>query len=422
MNLKLNTCRLALLFIGLLSNIGLEGQTSDRLIAMQKQIDSLVLNGIDSSAFPGAQVLVVFKGEKLFHKTYGYHTYENKTKVQKEDLYDMASVTKVSTGLPILMKLWGEGRFDLDAPLSQYLPEFKKSNKGNLSYREMLSHQAGLKPYIVYWQNTLKKNGKFKSRTFKKEMSKKYPIEITNSLFLHKKYKQKMYKEIFNSDLELKKEYKYSGLLFQLLPRIVENITQEAFQAYLYKEIFEPINVKTLVYNPLIDFPRKRIVPTEMDTFWRKGLVQGTVHDEAAAMLGGISCNAGLFGTTEDLAKLFQMYVQKGFYNGNRILKETAVDEFTKRHFVADGNRRALGFDKPPLKYVFGDSYIAESASQESFGHSGFTGTFVWADPKAEIVFVFMSNRVYPDRSYRNLYNMNIRPMLHQAVYDALVD
>ena len=288
-----------------------------------------------------------------------------------------------------LMKLYGEGKFDLDAPLKQYFPKFKNSNKGDLIIREILAHQAQLKPYIVYWARTLKKNGKYKVRTFKGKESKRFPIYITDDLYLHRKYKNRIYKYIKKSALEEKKEYKYSGLFFLLLPEIINNLTGEDYETYLYKNIYQSIGAERLLYRPLNKYILNEIVPTEQDTFFRRRQIQGTVHDEAAAMLGGVSCNAGLFGNTESLYKLFQLYLNNGNYNGQQIIAENAVKEFTRCQYCQTGNRRGLGFDKPPIEYVEGASYIAKDASPESFGHSGFTGTFVWADPKNNSVFIF---------------------------------
>jgi CubicO group peptidase (beta-lactamase class C family) len=412
--------RLLLSFLILNFFFHLHSQNTIDSAFLEQKIDSIIYLGLDSLAYPGAQVLISLKGETVFHKTYGFHTFENEQEVHKDDLYDFASITKVTTGLPILMKLYGEGRFDLDAPLKSYLPKFKGSNKGNLTFREMLAHQAQLKPYIVFWQKALKKNGRFKRRTFNERPSKKYSIPITNDLFLHEKYRKRMVKTIKKSSLELEKEYKYSGLLFLLLPEIIENITGEDFVAYLSKNIYETIGASTLTYNPLTKFPIDRIIPTELDTFFRKQLIHGTVHDEAAAMLGGISCNAGLFGSAKDLDKLFQLYLNEGYWQGKSVIASKAIQEFTKCQFCETENRRGLGFDKPMIEYETGKGYVAKSASSQSFGHSGFTGTFVWADPKEDLIVIFLSNRVYPTRENRKLYSMNIRPMLHQVIYDSL--
>ena len=406
-----------LFFIFIIRGI-LHAQTPADFSLLENSIDAIVREGLDSQAYPGAQVLVAKDGNIILNKSYGYHTFEKITPVKNDDLYDLASITKVTTGLPILMKLYGEGKFDLDASLKTYFPKFKNSNKGNLIVREILAHQAQLQPYIVYWAKTVKKNGKFKSRTFKPKQSKRFPTHITDDLYLHRKYKNRIYKFIKKSPLDEIKEYKYSGLFFLLLPQIVSDLTGEDFETYLYKNIYQPIGANHLLYNPLNKFPASQIIPTEMDTLFRKKQVHGTVHDEAAAMLGGVSCNAGLFSNAEDLFKLFQLYLDGGAYNGQQIIPENAVKEFTRCQYCEMGNRRGLGFDKPMIEYVENGSYVARDASPESFGHSGFTGTFVWADPQNKTVVVFLSNRVYPTRENRKLYSMNIRPRIHQAVYD----
>ena len=383
---------------------------------MTHRLDSLIQLGIDSMAFPGAQILVRYRDSIIFHKTWGYHTYDNYRRVKQKDIYDLASVTKVSSGLPLLMKLYGEGHLNLDAPLSDYYKCFKRSNKKNLSLRQVLAHQARLKPYIIFWQEAKKDNGDYKRRTFKTSYSKKYPIRITDNLFMHKRYHKKMHKAIKKSELRDKKEYVYSGLAFLLMPDMIEDVTDQEFESYLRREIYQPIGADNLTYNPTEQFSIDEIIPTEYDTLWRHQLVHGTVHDEAAAMLDGVSCNAGLFGSAESLSRLFQLYLNKGSWDGRQIISERAVEMFTSYQY--DDNRRGLGFDKPLREYDAELSYVAESSSPRSFGHSGFTGTMVWADPEHELVYVFLSNRVYPYRSHRNLYRLSLRPQLHQAVYD----
>lgn len=389
--------------------------------SLEESVEAIIQEGLDSMAYPGCQVLVAYRGEIIMEKAYGYHTYEKIRPVQLTDLYDLASVTKVSTGLPVLMRLHGLGAFDLDTPSQTYYEPFKNTNKASLTYREMLAHQAGLQPYIVYWQNTLKKNGKFKVRTFKNKPSKKFNIPITEDLYMHKRYRHKMLKAIKTSDLSTEKKYRYSGLLFQIMPEIIEGIVKTDFETYLMDKIYRPLNIQRLTYNPLRLFDKEEIIPTEHDTFFRHTIVQGRVHDEAAAMLNGVSCNAGLFGNAHDLSKLFLMYMNGGQWNGQEIIAPSSIDEFTRYQYPDNDNRRGLGFDKPLLEYNESESYVARSASPSSYGHSGFTGTFVWADPENEILLIFLSNRVHPTRDNRKLYTLNIRPRLHQAIYDALL-
>ena len=391
-------------------------EAQDNYDLMSHRLDSLVQLGIDSMAFPGAQILVRHRDSIIYHKTWGHHTYDNIRAVKKNDIYDLASVTKVSSGLPILMKLYGEGLLNLDAPLKDYYKCFKRSNKKNLTLRQVLAHQARLRPYIVFWQEAKKDNGDYKRRTFKDSYSKKYPIRITDQLYMHKRYHKKMHKAIKDSKLRKKKEYVYSGLAFLLMPDMIQDATGRQFESYLKEEIFQPIGANRLTYNPTKQFGIDEIVPTEFDTLWRHQLVHGTVHDEAAAMLDGISCNAGLFGSAESLSRLFQLYINKGSWADRQIISEHAVEVFTSYQY--DDNRRGLGFDKPLREYDANLAYVAESSSPSSFGHSGFTGTMVWADPEHELVYVFLSNRVYPYRSHRQLYKMSLRPQLHQTVYD----
>ncbi len=387
---------------------------------LEDSITAIVEEGIRAQAYPGAQVLVAKDGVIVFHKTYGHHTYESLQAVGPNDLYDFASVTKVTSTLPALMKGYGEGKFDLDAPLKKYLPFFKKSDKADVTYRQLLAHNGGLKPSIVFWRGAKGKHGNWKQRSFRSHQSRRYPIPITDSLFLLKNYKKQIYKGIRDLPLSEKPGYVYSDLSFILYPAVVERLTGEPLEQYLKETFYRQLGANTLTYNPLRSFPKERIVPTERDSFFRKIQIQGTVHDETAAMLGGVSGHAGLFGSAGDLAKLVQMYLNGGEYGGERFITEAAVREFTRCQYCPEGNRRGLGFDKPLIEYDPVQRYVAESASPESFGHSGYTGTFFWADPKHNLMVIFLSNRVYPDRSHTGLSDLNIRPRVQQVVYDAM--
>ena len=384
-------------------------------------ISAIVEEGVRAKAFPGAQVLVAKDGKVILHEVYGYHTYDSLQRVQPTDIYDFASVTKVTSTLPALMKLNGEGRFDLDAPLKEYLPYFKKSNKSEFTYREFLAHFGRLRPSIVFWREAKKENGDWKRRSFKNKFSKRYSIPITDSLFLFKNYKKQIFKGIRDLPLTDSLSYVYSDLSFVLYPAVVEELTEMPLENYLNNSFYRPIGANTLTYNPLASFPKHRIVPTERDTFFRKKQIHGTVHDETAAMLNGISGHAGLFGSANDLAKLVQLYLNEGEYGGERLMRAESVQEFSRCQYCDKGNRRGLGFDKPLIEYDPEKSYVAKSASQESYGHSGYTGTFFWADPAHNLQIIFFSNRVYPYRSSRKLYELNIRPRIQQVVYDAII-
>lgn len=406
------------------------------LSVLEDSIKSIIEEGIGSRAFPGAQVLVARKGKVIYHEAFGNHTYEGGQKLSRDDLYDMASVTKISSGLAALLKWYGEGKLNLDAPLSTYLPETKGSNKATLKMRDILTHQARLRAWIPFWKGTLVGNSRnpwekswdnnrnndyrFKAKTFKLEKTGKYSIEVPGGLWLHQKYPDKMASYIYKSPLNVKPGYVYSDFFFILMPRVVKEQTGQEFEEYIKNQFYKPLGANTLTWNPLRFFDKTKIVPTERDTFFRMTLLQGNVHDEGAAMLNGISGHAGLFGTANDLAKLMQLYLNKGIYGGERLIEEKAFDEFTRCQYCPE-NHRGIGFDKPLLPFIPGKSSVARDASPESFGHSGYTGTFVWIDPKEELIYIFLSNRVYPTRESRAIYDLNIRPRIQQSIYDALI-
>lgn len=382
------------------------------------KIDSIASEAIRSKAMPGCQILVAKDNHVVYQKSFGYHTYDNLKKVTNTDLYDLASVTKVAGALPCLMKLYEEGKFDLDATMGTYLPYFKRGNKKTLTYREILAHQSGLFPYIVYWKTAIKKNGKFRRKTLSHEKNEDFSYELSPGLYLHNEYKKKIYKQIRKSKIGEKK-YSYSGLSFLLYPEIIESITGQNYEDYLYENFYKPLGASTLTYNPLSKYEVEKITPTEYDSIFRKVQVHGKVHDEAAAVMEGVSSNAGLFANANDLAKLFQMYCNYGTYGNKEYLNEETIMEFTRCQYPDNDNRRGLGFDRPlPEPHENGNT--AKSVSQLSFGHSGFTGTFAWADPESNLVYIFLSNRVYQTRENRKLYELNVRTNIQEVIYEAI--
>ncbi|MCM4169056.1 Beta-hexosaminidase [Arenibacter antarcticus] len=385
-----------------------------------KGVDSLMNQVIHANGIPGGQLLVAKNGKVVLHKAYGRQKYNDTTKVTLEDIYDLASVTKISSALPAVMKLYDEGKFDLNKGIADYLDYFKNSNKADANFKEILAHQAQFNPYITYWKNTLRKNGSYKWSTIKKDSSARFPIKITSNMWLHRNYRKKVFKAIKKSPLLEKKEYKYSGLLFMLLPTIIEEITQENFVEYVDQNFYDKLGAGRLTYNPDKKFDKKHIVPTEHDFIFRHLPVHGTVHDEGAAIMGGVSANAGLFSNANDLAKLMQMYLNMGTYGGEEFIKESTLKEFTKTQFPENNNHRGLGFDKPYLKYIGENSNTAKDASSESFGHTGFTGIMVWMDPKEELLYLFLSNRVLPTRANTTLYKLNTRTNIQQLLYNAI--
>jgi CubicO group peptidase (beta-lactamase class C family) len=383
-----------------------------------QKIDSLAAFAIRQGAIPGCQVLVAKDGQIIYQKSFGYHTYDSLREVKNTDLYDMASVTKVSAALPALMLLYDQGKFNPDATLSTYLSYFKNSNKSDLTFRELLTHQAGLTAWIPFWQYEMKKNGKFRKRAISDRESKKYSYELANGLYLKNNFQKRIYKEIKQSPVGEKK-YLYSDLSFYLYPEIVEKLSGQKYEDFLLDNFYKPLGAETMTYNPLAKYRLDRIVPTEYDSLFRKQLIHGNVHDEGSALMRGVSGHAGLFADANDLAKLWQMYCNYGEYGGRRFLSDTTMHEFTRCQFPENENRRALGFDRP-MSVPKPDGNTAVSVSQSSFGHTGFTGNFVWADPEINLVYIFLSNRVYPTRNNTKLYDLNIRTNIQEVIYEAL--
>ncbi|WP_188598259.1 serine hydrolase domain-containing protein [Polaribacter pacificus] len=388
------------------------------------KVDSILNDAIVKQAFPGAQVLVAKNHKIIFHKAYGFHSYDSLVKVSLNDVYDLASVTKILGPLPAIMKLYDEGKIDLDLPFSKYWKPWKgRSDKKNLSLREILAHQAGLEPYIVFLNEVLKKDKTVKPRFIQKKDKNRFTSQAYKQLFVKDRFKNKMYRQITRSKVSEEKKYTYSGLAFLLFPKLISDITNVDYALYLQEQFYTPLGASSLGYLPEHRSLSNAIVPTEYDSVFRKELTQNWVHDENAALMGGISGNAGLFGSAMDLAKIMQMYANYGYYNYKQYISKRTLKEFTKVQYPENDNRRGLGFDKPLLGNDTLDitqSYPAPEVSQESFGHGGFTGTFVWADPKNDLVFIFLSNRVYPSRTHRNIYELNIRPKVQQVFYQAI--
>jgi beta-N-acetylhexosaminidase len=390
---------------------------------LSRKIDSLAQLGIDSFAYPGCQVLIAKDGNVIFHKCYGFHTYENEREVRYDDIYDWASLTKVTGPLPAIMKLVDEGKIDIDDPLSRYWPGFAGTDKERIKIREILAHQSGLPAWIPFWRMALDKKGRLSRNIFKNQPSVQFNIRVSNHWFLNNRFREMIFDTIRTSKLLPYRRYVYSGLAFYLFPDIISSITGEPYEKYIKNTFYLPLGAESVTYNAYKYFPLYRIIPTENDDFFRNEKLCGFVHDEGAAMMGGVSGNAGLFGNITDLAKIFQMYLQKGYYGGKRYISAETVNEFIRIQYPENNNRRGLGFDKPYIdnkKRKLEDAYPAVDAGESSFGHTGYTGTFVWADPENGLLFIFMSNRVHPKRENNKLTELNIRTAMHQSVYDCI--
>jgi len=389
---------------------------------IHSKVDSIINEGIRQNAFPGAQLLVAKEGKIIFHEAYGFHTYDSVQAVALNDIYDLASVTKIAGPLPAIMKLVDEGKLDLDAPFSNYWKSWRgRKDKKDLTLREILAHQAGLEPYIVFLNKVMKRD-RLKKRFIQETKSNRFQRQAYDGIYVKNKFQNKMHRIIRRSDVSADKKYRYSGLTFLIFPELIEQLTDIPYEKYLRETFYDPLGCRTMGFNPDKWQVTNKIVPTEIDTVFRKSLTQGWVHDENASLLGGVSGNAGLFATAADLAKLMQLYQNYGSFNEQIYITENTLKEFTAVQYSENDNRRGLGFDKPLLnnsELAISEAYPAPKSSADSFGHSGFTGTFVWADPKNQLVFIFLSNRVYPSRSNRKLYSLNIRTALHQVFYTA---
>ena len=381
------------------------------------KVDSIIQSGLDKKAYPGCQVLIAKDGNVIYRKAFGNSDFVKKQPVRNDDLYDLASITKVAASTLAIMKLYDRGIVNLDEPLSLTLKYLQNTNKNKITIREIMTHQAGLVAWIPFYQKTLV-NRKPDTTIYATKYSVNFPLRVAEGMYIRKDYKQVILDSIIKSPVSDKKEYRYSDLGFILLQQYVEQVTGQSLDAFVEKQFYKPLGLHTLMYQPRNRFSLLRIMPTENDTVFRRQLVQSDVHDQAAAMLGGVAGHAGLFGTSNDMAVLLQMLVQDGYYGGKQYLKPETVSLFTKRQFK--GNRRGLGFDKPQLIPAEAGP-ACEEASANSFGHTGFTGTYIWADPDNDLIIVFLSNRVNPDAEPNKLVQLGIRTEIQKTLYKSLI-
>ncbi len=409
------------------------------------RIDTIVSNGIANKAFPGCHVLVLKEGYPVYNKCFGYFTYENRQKVRENDLYDLASVSKVAGTLLAVMKLYDEGKFGLTDAIGKYVPEMRGSGKENITIRELLFHESGLPAYLPFYEEAIDmkscKGGLYKkhrdefhdipigvdrfvsnSFSYKKEWvstqrSEVYSLPLADGLYLNGAFRGEILKQIAAAPLK-GHSYVYSCLNFMLLKEMTERISGVSMDVYLDSVFYKPMGLNCTMYNPLNRVNRNCVVPTLSYDFLRKGVLQGYVNDEAAAFMGGVSGNAGLFSTAQNVGKIFQMLLDKGVCGNHRYLSRATCKLFME--MKAKGSRRGLGFDRPDTKNVESSPCTPE-APAAVFGHMGYTGTCVWADPENELVFVFLSNRTYPTAfNHKQLTKMNIRPLIQQAIYQSI--
>lgn len=379
-------------------------------------VDSLALQAIRQGATPGCQIFASKNGKVFINKSYGRHSYDSLAPlVKNNDLYDLASLTKVLGTTLAIMKLVEDGKLHLNDQIGLYLPFLRGTNKEKISIRQIMMHEAGLVPFIPFYQNTLI-NGNLDTTIYRRIADKQYAIQVADSLFIRSDYEQEIWRTIALSEMKKPGEYLYSDLGFMMLRKVVEVVTNEAFEHYLNQTFYKPLNLSSIGFNPVKrGVPKTSIIPTENDISFRKQLIDGYVHDQACSMLGGVSGHAGLFSNANDVGIIMQMLLNGGEYGGVRFLKSSTIESFVKKQNKK--SRRGIGFDKPetnPLKA----SPAGRLSSQLCFGHTGFTGTCAWADPKTGLVYVFLSNRIHPSAENKKLSDGNFRTLIHDLLYE----
>lgn len=384
--------------------------------AVFSKADSIVRAALTMEATPGCQVLVAKNGLVFYNRSFGNHVYgETARDVRNQDLYDVASLTKIAASTALLMRLQETGRLDLSRRLGQYLELPAKSNKRDLVIKDILAHQAGLQAWIPFYLETLDANKKPDASIYSETASADYPIVVCDDLYCSVVYQDSMWNKIHFSPLRPTRDYKYSDLGFYYMKEVIERIYGLPLDRLASEIFWEPLGMDRTTYNPLdAGFSKREIVPTETEVIFRGRTIHGYVHDPGAAMMGGVAGHAGVFSNANDLAKFMQMLLNGGSYGGRQYLEPETIDYFTTAHYP--DNRRGLGFDKPDPTGKWGSA--CDSASLASFGHTGFTGTMAFADPENDLVFIFLSNRIHPSAENKKLISENVRSELHQAFYD----
>jgi beta-glucosidase-like glycosyl hydrolase/CubicO group peptidase (beta-lactamase class C family) len=383
-------------------------------------IDSIANDAIDKKAFPGCVVIAVHNGDIVYHKAFGHYKYEASPAMSAESIFDLASVTKVSATTVSVMRLYEEGKLKLDKKLGDYLPWVKGSDKANLKISDILLHQAGLVPFIPFYRETIDTATGIPNPAIYSDRSKPgFTIRVAENLYLRNDWQDTIFNRILKSPLGPANKYVYSDNDFIFLGKVVEALSGMTLDEYVQKNFYNKIGMATTGFKPRNRFAVERMVPTETEKHFRRQTTQGDVHDEGASLFGGVAGHAGLFSDAYDLAMLYQMLANGGTFNGERYLKSETIKYFTAYH--SEVSRRGFGFDKPEKDNATRkEPYPAISSSPETFGHTGFTGTCVWVDPKYDLVYIFLSNRVYPTRDNNKLSQMQIRGKIQDAIYHAL--
>ncbi|MDC1439421.1 serine hydrolase [Flavobacteriaceae bacterium] len=384
------------------------------------RIDTLAQIAMDSLMTPGMQILVARHGKVVFNKSYGYHTYEKKRAVTNTDIYDLASLTKVLATLPMVMKEVDLGKLTLDTQLGTLNEAWNTSNKADISIQEMLSHYARLTPWIPFYKETLKANPlKLNKKFYRKRQSKRFPVVIADRFYGKNNLSKLISDQILASELRDTLEYKYSDIPYFFMKDLLEDRYQKSLETLAVDTFYKPLGLVRTGFNPNKNTPNQTVIPSEIDTYYRNQELKGEVHDMAAAMLGGVGGHAGLFSNASEVAILMQLFLQKGRYADKQYFSSATFDQFNQCLYCDQGNRRGVGFDKPQLE---GRGSTCGCVPKSSFGHSGFTGTYAWADPEHELIYVFLSNRTYPSMDNNLLLKHDIRTRIQQYIYEAIIN
>jgi len=384
------------------------------------RIDGIITELLNNKATPGCQVLVARNGKVVYDKSFGSLFYHDSLEVTSETLYDLASVTKVLATLPALMYLDQEGLLDIDQRLSNYIPELRGTDKEDVIIRDVLVHQAGLYPYLPFWRQSVNEEGLIPELYSQEQQNEEWKL-VSTGLYSNESLQDSLWKWTVESRMRKLRnhnkeyDYKYSDLGFYMLKELVERISGMTLDQFSKQYLYDPLGLGHLTFLPASKFDLETIAPTEVDTYFRKALIHGTVHDQTAAMFGGVAGHAGLFGNANDLAKMMQMFLWNGHYAGISYFEEQTVNKYIKKQ--NSENRRGLGWDKPDPE---GEGNTSPYASLSSFGHTGFTGTSVWADPEYGLIYIFLSNRVHPNANNNRLSRGNYRIRIQDAIYHSV--
>ncbi len=389
--------------------LGFDNTTLDKL-------DEFMASAIQSGAFPGCRILAAYQGKVFYDKAFGYLDYNKQQAVESNTVYDLASVTKTTATTLAVMKLYEQGKLNLFESLSTYLPSIRGTDKANLLLCDILSHQAGLVAWIPFYKETLDSLKHPIDSLYKTAPGGRYTIKVADQLYLRNDWRDSIWQRILRSPLENKGRYVYSDLDFLILQKVVEQVSGRGLDQFLQQEFYKPMGLQFTAFNAKRNLPKAQIAPSENDQYFRYQTLQGYVHDMGAAMLGGVAGHAGLFSSANDVALIYQMLLNEGVYKGKRYLKKSTIELFTAKYGAI--SRRGLGFDKPDLPGR--SSPCTDQASAKTFGHQGFTGTCVWADPEHDLVFVFLSNRTFPSAENKKINSMNVRERAQSFIYSAM--